>query len=246
MGETKHHLGAKEGVYNTLIWAERYFDARIHSVETEKSFGAVVADVYFEFGDKQVIVEIQHSKITKEEIDRRMVEHSGAGRYVLWVRPYMIRGKRGRPRPVVEKSSDIKHRLFGILDGYVAVSEWELYLQKMYSGRVFYVLANTDFAGTVVPVHWYLDSTHGDVEDVYRVSVGCARSSVAAKFFFSDWGRSESNGAAHLGYRLWEDADSHWWRTPAEIRNKIDDLNHLEMMRQMKLNPPGLGRRAGK
>ena len=101
-------------------------DGSIVKRSLEKYFGNRYADVYFKFDTgKEVVVEVQNSKITVKDIIARTKDYNEKGIFVLW----MLYGE-GKCVASPKKPIDAKS---------IRVSLAENYLHRMYGGRVYYV-----------------------------------------------------------------------------------------------------------
>jgi len=92
----------------------------------EKYFGNRYADVYFKFDTgKEVVVEVQNSKISVKEIIARTKDYNVKGIFVLWM-------LYGEGKCVASPKRPIDDKL-------IKISLAENYLHRMYGGRVYYV-----------------------------------------------------------------------------------------------------------
>ena len=92
----------------------------------EKYFGNRYADVYFKLDTgKEVVVEVQNSKISVKEIIARTNDYNEKGMFVLW----MVYGD-GKCVASSKTPKDTKA---------IKISLAENYLHRMYGGRVYYV-----------------------------------------------------------------------------------------------------------
>ena len=92
----------------------------------EKYFGNRYADVYFKLDTgKEVVVEVQNSKISVKEIIARTKDYNGKGMFVLWM-------LYGDGKCVASSKRPIDNKL-------IKISLAEKYLHRMYGGRVYYV-----------------------------------------------------------------------------------------------------------
>jgi competence CoiA-like predicted nuclease len=95
----------------------------------EKYFGNRFADIFFKLkGGYEVVVEVQNSNISVNEIRQRTKDYNEKGAYVLWI----LHGE-GKCTPSFKYPKDQKH---------VRISPAEVFLHGMYGGRVYY--ANID------------------------------------------------------------------------------------------------------
>ena len=101
-------------------------DESIVNRSLEKYFGNRYADVYFKLDTgKELVVEVQNSKISVKEIITRTKDYNGKGIFVLW----MLYGD-GKCVASPKGPKDVKS---------IKISPAENYLHRMYGGRVYYV-----------------------------------------------------------------------------------------------------------
>ncbi len=101
-------------------------DKSIVKRSLEKYFGNRYADVYFKLDTgKEVVVEVQNSKISVKEIIARTKDYNEKGIFVLW----MLYGE-GKCVASSKRPKDAKA---------IKISPAENYLHRMYGGRVYYV-----------------------------------------------------------------------------------------------------------
>ena len=101
-------------------------DGSIVKRSLEKYFGNRYADVYFKLDTgKEVVVEVQNSKISVKEIIARTKDYNGKGIFVLWI-------LYGEGKCVASSKRPIDDKL-------IEISLAENYLHRMYGGRVYYV-----------------------------------------------------------------------------------------------------------
>jgi len=101
-------------------------DKSIVKRSLEKYFGNRYADVYFKLDTgKEVVVEVQNSKISVKEIIARTKDYNEKGIFVLW----MLYGD-GKCVASSKRPKDTKS---------IKISLAENYLHRMYGGRVYYV-----------------------------------------------------------------------------------------------------------
>ena len=101
-------------------------DGSIVKRSLEKYFGNRYADVYFKLDNgKEVVVEVQNSKISVKEIIARTKDYNTKRIFVLW----MLYGE-GKCVATPKKPID---------DKMIKISLAENYLHRMYGGRVYYV-----------------------------------------------------------------------------------------------------------
>jgi len=77
-GETPRHREVKEALYEALR-------AQGIAAELEHDLGTCRADVYFRHAGREIVIEVQRSRISVDDINARMHKHSAAGRAVVWV-----------------------------------------------------------------------------------------------------------------------------------------------------------------
>ena len=101
-------------------------DKSVAKRSLEKYFGNRYADVYFKFDTgKEVVVEVQNSKISVKEIIARTKDYNKKGIFVLWI----LYGN-GKCVGSLKNPEDTKS---------IKISPAENYLHRMYGGRVYYV-----------------------------------------------------------------------------------------------------------
>ena len=101
-------------------------DESIVKRSLEKYFGNRYADVYFKLDTgKEVVVEVQNSKISVKEIIARTKDYNVKGIFVLWM-------LYGDGKCVASSKKPIDDKL-------IKISLVENYLHRMYGGRVYYV-----------------------------------------------------------------------------------------------------------
>ena len=101
-------------------------DGSIVKRSLEKYFGNRYADVYFKLDTgKEVVVEVQNSKISVKEIIARTKDYNVKGIFVLWI-------LYGEGKCVASAKKPIDGKL-------IKISLAENYLHRMYGGRVYYV-----------------------------------------------------------------------------------------------------------
>lgn len=123
--ESLYHKAIKQLVFKVI--SEK--DGRIIERSLEKCFNNRRADVFFKYKDgRQVVVEVQHSKISVKEIIKRTREYNRLNTHVLWI----LHGN-GACVASPKLPLDIKD---------VKISPVEKYLHEMYGGRVYYVNVN--------------------------------------------------------------------------------------------------------
>jgi len=110
----------------------------IESIDSEKVVGNRIADVCVILSNgKNIAIEIQHSKITSEEIVQRTRDYNAMRYHVLWI----LDGTTYDRTPTLENG--------------IYVSSVEKCLHEMFSGRVYYVSASKiGIQETVFPLHF--------------------------------------------------------------------------------------------
>lgn len=123
--ESFAHKAIKYLLYNSF-----YENTKIIAVrEIEKYFGHRFADLYLQLkSGEKIVIEIQNSKITFQELKQRTEDYNHLGIYVLWL--IHGEGKCGASKkyPINAKSQKI--------------SPAEKFLHQIYGGRVYYVNLN--------------------------------------------------------------------------------------------------------
>ena len=95
----------------------------------EKHYENRIADVYFRLNNgKEVVVEVQNSKITVSEIIQRSKDYNEKGIYVLWI----LHGE----------GNCVESYKYPIDSKGIKISLGENFLHKMYGGRVYYINLN--------------------------------------------------------------------------------------------------------
>ncbi|TFG30176.1 MAG: hypothetical protein EU532_01690 [Promethearchaeota archaeon] len=128
--ETVDHLLIKNFFYDNIPLANE-----IKNIEQEIKIAKRIADVFIELKNgKKIVIEIQHSKITKPDLIQRTNEYNQEGIYVLWI----LDGKGPYDRKPRNES-----------EIFISASEKELH--KLYKGRVYYINAGEE--GILAPVY---------------------------------------------------------------------------------------------
>jgi competence CoiA-like predicted nuclease len=114
-------------VIKHLVYDGFYQKTNIIAVrEMEKHFGNRFADIYFQLkSGKKIVIEIQNSKISIQELKQRTKDYNHLGIYVLWI----IHGE-GTCVSTKKYPYDAKK---------LKISPTENYLHQMYGGRVYYI-----------------------------------------------------------------------------------------------------------
>ncbi len=120
--ESFHHKAIKHLIYNYVFDKTNIIAQR----ELEKYFGTRFADIYFQLkSGEKVVVEVQNSKITVQELIQRTKDYNALGIHVLW----LIHGEGGC---VASKKYPYNVKK-------LKISPAEKFLHQMYGGRVYYV-----------------------------------------------------------------------------------------------------------
>jgi competence CoiA-like predicted nuclease len=120
--ESQFHRAIKLFLYKYIYENDKSVAKR----SLEKYFGNRYADIYFKFNTgKEVVVEVQNSKISVKEIIARTKDYNKKGIFVLWI----LYGD-GKCVASYKKPEDAKS---------IKISPAENYLHRMYGGRVYYV-----------------------------------------------------------------------------------------------------------
>lgn len=128
--ETIDHLLIKNFFYDNIPMAND-----ITTIEQEKKIENRIADIFIKLNNgKKIVIEIQHSKISKSDLMQRTKEYNQEGIYVLWV----LDGNGPYDRKPKTES-----------EMFISISEKELH--KMYRGRVYYI--NAADTGILAPVY---------------------------------------------------------------------------------------------
>lgn len=123
--ESFYHKAIKQLIYKFVSEANK----NIVESCTEKYLKNRRADVFFKFKNGyEVVVEIQHSKISVNEISERTKEYNQKGIHVLWI--LHGKGKCVASPKFPEHKKNVK------------ISSTEKFLHTMYGGRVYYVNVN--------------------------------------------------------------------------------------------------------
>ncbi|MFW9826147.1 MAG: competence protein CoiA family protein [Candidatus Thorarchaeota archaeon] len=123
--ESFHHKAIKKLFFKYIS----NYNRGIAEKSLEKYIGNRRADVYFKLKNgKEIVIEVQSSKITVREIIERTEQYNSAGIYVLWI--LHANGACVASNKDSENKKDIK------------ISIVENYLHRMYGGRVYYVNLN--------------------------------------------------------------------------------------------------------
>jgi competence CoiA-like predicted nuclease len=114
----------------TLIYESFFENTDIITVgEIEKYLGSRFADVYFQLkSGEKVVIEIQNSKISVQELKQRTEDYNQLEIYVLWL-------IHGEGNCVASKKYPCDEKL-------VRISPAEKFLHQMYGGRVYYINLN--------------------------------------------------------------------------------------------------------
>jgi competence CoiA-like predicted nuclease len=123
--ESYYHKAIKQLIYDYI-----YENTNTISIRAiEKYFGNRFADVYFKLkSGEEIVVEIQNSKISVNEIIQRSNDYNHLGIYVLW----LIHGE----------GNCVASKKYPRHSKEQKISPSEKFLHKMYGGRVYYVNLN--------------------------------------------------------------------------------------------------------
>ena len=92
----------------------------------EKYFGNRFADIYLKLNNgKEIVIEVQNSKISVKELKNRTKDYNDKGIYVLWI-------LHGQGNCVASPKSPKNEK-------EIKISPAESFLHKMYGGRVYYI-----------------------------------------------------------------------------------------------------------
>ncbi|MFW9947703.1 MAG: competence protein CoiA family protein [Candidatus Odinarchaeota archaeon] len=92
----------------------------------EKYFGNRFADIYLKLNNnKEIVIEVQNSKISVNELKNRTKDYNDKGIYVLWI-------LHGQGNCVVSQKSPKDEK-------EIKISPAESFLHKIYGGRVYYI-----------------------------------------------------------------------------------------------------------
>jgi len=131
--ESYAHKALKHLLYDSFFENTHIIAVR----EMEKYFGNRFADVYFQLkSGEKVVIEIQNSNITIQDLKKRTQDYNRLGIYVLWL-------IHGEGNCVVSKKYPINAK-------GQKISPTEKYLHQVYGGRVYYV--NLEVKGKKVEV----------------------------------------------------------------------------------------------
>ena len=120
--ESRIHKAMKYILLNEITKHNRI----INEKTTEKYFGNRFADIYFEMKDRsEIVVEVQNSVISVNEIKNRMNDYNKNGVHVLWI-------LNGDGKCCFSPKQPIDQTL-------AKMSPAEIFLHRIYGGRVYYV-----------------------------------------------------------------------------------------------------------
>jgi competence CoiA-like predicted nuclease len=123
--ESQTHKVMKYLLYNILNTKNN----SIIEKALEKYFDNRFADIYFKLNDgHEIVIEVQNSNISVNEIINRTKDYNEKGAYVLWV----LHGE-GKCVASAKYPEDHKH---------VRISPAENFLYRLYGGRVYYLNIN--------------------------------------------------------------------------------------------------------
>lgn len=128
--ETKSESFAHKVIKQLIYTQISKYNPNIVDASLEKYFEERRADVYFKFkSGKEVVVEIQNSRIASKEITQRTKDYNLRGIYVLWI----LYGQ-GNCVGSIKKPAHEKNK---------KISPAEMRLHQLYGGRVYYVNINS-------------------------------------------------------------------------------------------------------
>jgi competence CoiA-like predicted nuclease len=110
----------------------------IKEIKEEITLGNRIADVYVRLASgKEVVIEIQHSKIIEEDLIRRTRDYTDMGYHALW----LLDGTSHERYPRIDE---------------VFASKAELFLHRIYKGRVYFLNASKleGITSSVYPLHY--------------------------------------------------------------------------------------------
>ena len=120
--ESYTHKAIKYLLYNSFFENTSIIATR----EIEKYFGNRFADVYFQLkSGEKIVIEIQNSKISVQELRQRTEDYNQHGIYVLWI----IHGE----------GNCVASKKYPINSKGQKISPAEKFLHQIYGGRVYYV-----------------------------------------------------------------------------------------------------------
>ncbi|MHA1671573.1 MAG: competence protein CoiA family protein [Promethearchaeota archaeon] len=123
--ESQSHKVIKHLLHNLLYTKNNSIISRA----IEKYFGNRFADVYFKLKDgHEIVIEVQNSKISVNEIIKRTKDYNEKGAYVLWI----LHGE-GKCAASAKYPRD---------QTQMRISPAEIFLHGMYGGRVYYININ--------------------------------------------------------------------------------------------------------
>lgn len=119
VGESEIHLKAKKEIYEALLTK-----TNCEKCALERNLDGIRPDISLYINNIAVAIEIQNSKISIDEIYRRMSLYTQKKIYVLWVIPIS-----NGPKQIYRENEGVfVHRLLA----------WEKYLHALYFGNIFY------------------------------------------------------------------------------------------------------------
>lgn len=110
----------------------------IREIKEELPLGDRIADIYVKLASgKEIVIEIQHSKILEEDLIQRTKDYTDMGYYTLWL---------------LDRTS---HDRYPRIDEVFA-SKAELFLHRIYKGRVYFLNAYKleGITSSVYPLHY--------------------------------------------------------------------------------------------
>ncbi|MFX1569695.1 MAG: competence protein CoiA family protein [Promethearchaeota archaeon] len=123
--ESFYHKAIKRLLYKSISENSK----NVKEKSLEKYINNRRADVYFRLNSgKQIVIEVQNSKISVKELIQRTEHYNESGIYVLWIL-YGNGACTASPKFPQDKKN-------------IKISQLENFLHWMYSGRVYYVNFN--------------------------------------------------------------------------------------------------------
>ena len=110
----------------------------IKEIKEELALENRIADIYVKLASgKEIVIEIQHSKIIKEDLIRRTKDYTDMGYYTLW----LLDGTSHDRYPRIDE---------------VFASKAELFLHGIYKGRIYFLNASKfeGITSSVYPLHY--------------------------------------------------------------------------------------------
>lgn len=201
-GETDAHRKCKENIYRCLSGR-----ANVSCLDMEANFNSVVADIYAVINGYKVAIEVQKSKISVNEIERRTIEYEKLGINILWL-------------SLLNKKLN---------EDMYSPSAFEKWCHAVYFGRVYYWLSDL----IVIPFHfaeyqlyveestWYESDGYERSEGGYYRTSKRYRTPVAGKKvdiatdFSPKYKQAWSGGSVDIPKcQIYLDNQIPWWKKP--------------------------------